>query len=87
MESIFPVATTFEVKYGEPPRYIQIIREEKLFSLLRPRKFWVLMALMKAHNTGQLRDAGHYSIIVYSRHHYRVYRGEEFMPDLWEEVL
>ena len=87
MESMFPVATTFEVKYGEPARYVQIIREEKLLSLFRPRKFWVLMALMKAHNTGQLAEAGHYAIIVYSIGKYRVYRGEEFNPDLWEEML
>lgn len=87
MESIFPVATTFEVKYGEPARWIQIIREEKFFSLLRPRKFWVLMALMKAEKTGQLSEAGIYAIVVYDRSHYRVYRGEEFNADLWEEML
>lgn len=87
MESLFPVATTFEVKYGEPPRWIQIIREEPVFSLLRPRKFWVLMALMKAETTGQLAEPGHYAIIVYSFTKYRVYHGEELDSDLWEEIL
>lgn len=88
MESPFPVATSFEVKYGEPPRHIQIIRQEKFFSLFRLRHFWVIMALMKAHQTGQLNEPGLYTVIVFSATKYKVYKGEEFTPDSgrWEEI-